>query len=812
MVVCSDSENFVSCVLAPGADRGMAGDAEQWKHSFVRLVAWELQEEKQGHLLVVVSDLQFLGRHTELIGEPVAAQRPTAQSAQSPVGMSIGCGQRGPLPQLGQQTGPGQPPQQPSADADYDSFLHTQPGNPSSMAGAGGAPSAAAGAGSLQGPMPGGQPGFSHQQHQQLQQAPQPQQWQHQQPPQQQVQQQQLHQPLHQPMQTHQQQQPMQHAPQLHQEQHGHQHMPQQHQQFHPTAPSHQYQQQQQQPNRQQQQPWFHQPSQPHQQNSQSYQQFPLQQQQQPPRHPQHPPQQPQHAQRQQMLQRQPSWGQDPTGARGLGSPAPHSRAGAGAAGGASQAGSDACVDISALTPYQGKRWRIKGRIINKSDVRKFNGARGPGQLFKIDLIDRSNHEVSATFFGQAVDDFYDRLQTHKVYYFAGGLVKAGNPKYDKNPCQITFDAGTLIDDAGEDSSIPGLTYNFQTIAQIQAQQGDEAVDLKGIVSEVRPIATIKVRATGEERSKRDLLIWDNSGQDRSSHIALTVWGDRALAEYPADVPIFVKSARLREWNGMKSLTGGNSTNVSFEMPGNTTAAQELVQLWSSSGQPAAPQSLRGGAGEGKRATIEELHGENSNLGPAPEPGQPLRSDGPSSVHRHTVVGTITTVLTERPPYYPACSHQVDDGRGKTRSCNKKLTDEGGIWHCMSGHSCEQPCYRYLFRARVTDHSGMLEVNSFDEGGKKLFGCDANELAELWDVEERSEELQQKLKRPYWQRCVLNVRSMREVWQDEERVKVAVNDVKDEEPVKEARRKLSEIHATFNPVEGMVGSPKNGGA
>jgi len=467
-------------------------------------------------------------------------------------------------------------------------------------------------------------------------------------------------------------------------------------------------------------------------------------------------------------------------------------------------------VDIAALTPYQGKRWRLKARVTAKGDIKKFNGQRGPGQLFKIDIVDRSGGELSATFFGGSVDEYYPRMQPSKVYTFAGGLIKAGNPKWDKGPVQITFDQGTQIEEVEEDPAIPGVVYKFQTIEEIMALPDNSPVDVKAVLAEVRPVIAITLRATGEQKPKRDIVVWDNSGPERSLHIPITLWGDRATAEYATDVPVIVRGVRVREWNGSKSLSTNGNSVVSFEVPPDLQAdAQDLVRSWAASGQPAAP--ARGG-GDGKRVTIEELHAENVNLGHAPEPGQPLDGNGPAAAHRHTVVATITSVITERPPYYPACSQQVDDGRGKTRSCNKKLTDEGGEWRCMSGHCCQQPSYRYLLRARVSDHTGLLEISSFDEVGKKMFGCDADELAALWEDEGRSEELQRKLKRPNWQRCVLTVRSVREVWQDEERVKTSANDMRDEEWKKEARRRLNDIYATFGAPEGAVGSPVAGGA
>jgi len=629
------------------------------------------------------------------------------------------------------------------------------------------------------------QPQMQPQMQQQMQQQPQMQQQQGQQP---QMQQQQRFQQLPQQQSPYgQQQQQPQYGQPPQQQQSPYGQPPQQQQQ----SPYGQQQQPQQSPYGQQQQqaqsPYGQQP--PPQQQQPPQQQSPYGQRQQQPQMQQSPyGQRPQMQQPSPMLQKQPSYAPSPATGRG-----------------AAMGGADGCVDIATLTPYQGRRWRIKGRVTVKSDIRKFNGARGPGQLFKIDITDRAGSEISATFFGQGVDDWFDRLQVQKIYYFTGGQLKASNPRFDKGSVVITFDHGAQIEEAPDDVEIPGIVYSFFTIDQIQSQASGATVDLKGIISEVRPPMTITMRNTGEVRPKRSIIVWDNSGPQGSSHIEVTFWGDRASSlEYTENVPVFLKGLRISDWNNMKSLNSTGSTNVAVDIAG-TPEAQELARAWASMGQPPPPAALNRGGGVAKRATIQELHDENMSLGPAPTPGQPLDPNGPSSVHRHMVVGTITTVFTDRPPFYPACPHQVDDGRGKTRACMKKLQDEGGAWQCQNGHLSQQPFYRFMLRARIADHTNVLEMSSFDEGGRRLFECDAHEIAALWEDEARTEELQDRLRRPTWKRFVFNLTSKRETFQDEDRVKVNLNEVYEEDTLKEARKKLAEIHATLNPAaDGMA--------
>lgn len=51
-----------------------------------------------------------------------------------------------------------------------------------------------------------------------------------------------------------------------------------------------------------------------------------------------------------------------------------------------SSQGAVSTLPISAITPYQ-NRWTIKARVTSKSDIRRWNNARGEGHLFSMDLV-----------------------------------------------------------------------------------------------------------------------------------------------------------------------------------------------------------------------------------------------------------------------------------------------------------------------------------------------------------------------------------------------------------------------------------------
>jgi len=469
------------------------------------------------------------------------------------------------------------------------------------------------------------------------------------------------------------------------------------------------------------------------------------------------------------------------------------------------------CMPIGHLSPYM-SRWKIKARVTLKGDVRTFSNARGEGKLFKVDLLDASA-EIQATFFGRAVDANYGRLQQGRVYYFSRGSVKAANRRFDRGDFVINFDDHTVIEDAQEDAEIPGVQYQFKPLAEAGELPTGTNIDVAAIVSEVREVVNVMLQngySKGQERPKRDLILWDASGDEggQGTHIELTVWGDKALVEYAPDSVVFVKGLITKEWQGRVSLGSGQLTSIQ-ENPDHPHAIQ-LVRKWQEKGRPGYVPSFASGSSGSyqssltQRKTIESCREDDLRLGPAPAPGQPFDPNAPSSVHKHTVIGTIMMVPTDRPPFYAACPELVDrpGKQGESRPCQKKVVQDSGsgVWRCALNHECQQPNYRYLCRLQVADDTGALDVNSFDETGVKLFGCEAREVAGLWDSPAHQAELQARLQRPRCRQHVMKLRSQKETFNDEERVKYVLVELADVPHVAEAKRMLGQIKEAVGMV------------
>jgi replication factor A1 len=85
-------------------------------------------------------------------------------------------------------------------------------------------------------------------------------------------------------------------------------------------------------------------------------------------------------------------------------------------------------------------------RVSKKTPVKHFRTARGEGKLFSVELLDEET-EIRATFFGIAVDNFFEVIHEGGTYLMSGGSVKAANKQYTSinNPYEITFGDSTNV-------------------------------------------------------------------------------------------------------------------------------------------------------------------------------------------------------------------------------------------------------------------------------------------------------------------------------------------------------------------------------
>ena len=84
-------------------------------------------------------------------------------------------------------------------------------------------------------------------------------------------------------------------------------------------------------------------------------------------------------------------------------------------------------VPIASLNAYQ-NRWTIKARVTQRSDIRRYNNAKGEGKFFTVDLLDAQGGEIRAISFNDVADKFDPILQMGAVVTISKASLKPKKP------------------------------------------------------------------------------------------------------------------------------------------------------------------------------------------------------------------------------------------------------------------------------------------------------------------------------------------------------------------------------------------------
>uniref|UniRef100_A0A2A4J7W4 Replication protein A subunit n=1 Tax=Heliothis virescens TaxID=7102 RepID=A0A2A4J7W4_HELVI len=432
---------------------------------------------------------------------------------------------------------------------------------------------------------------------------------------------------------------------------------------------------------------------------------------------------------------------------------------------------------IASLSPYQNK-WVIKARVMSKSDIRTWNNARGEGKLFSMDLCDDSG-EIRATAFKNECDKFYDMIQVDKVYYISRCQLKTANKQYTtmKNDYEMTFTANTVVAECMEDaSSVPSIKFDFVPINDIAAKSVDTLLDVVGVCKAASDLQELTARSTGKLLKKRELTLVDNSG----GAVVLTMWGKEAENFDSNTNPVIaVKSARLAEFNGSKSLSCLASTMIRLnpDLP----EAHKLRGWYDNGGADMEIVNISarvGGYTGGSNEWITFSDAEARQLG-----------SGDKGDY-FSLLGVLTFTFADN-AVYKACPQE---------QCNKKLVDqENGLYRCEKCNR-EYPNYKYrlLLGANVSDATGDQRITAFNEAAEAMLGKNVAEIGRLFEYDKTS--YTQMFEEVKFRTFVFKFRTKMETYNDEARLKTVVVNV---QPVdyKDANKRLVASIKALSGVE-----------
>lgn len=472
---------------------------------------------------------------------------------------------------------------------------------------------------------------------------------------------------------------------------------------------------------------------------------------------------------------------------------------------------------IKNITSYL-HRWRIIGRVVSKSDIRKFSSSKTKeGKVFSFEICDADGSEIRATCFTKAVDKFYDMLREGEVYSFSRGDVKEANTRFNTtgHEFEIIFNEDAEIQSLPQDDRIPKRKFNFVPISEIRGYSKGQSLDLLGILLKAGPITTITVKSTGVDTQKRELTIIDKSGHS----IDLTLWSERTqldenlISQNPV---IAVKNAIVEEFNGFR-LKLGSSSSLEWN-PSGVEQSQELrnwfysqpnvhesvVSLSSSSPSP----GNTGSNSSAQRLCIDEIVASATS-----GPNSSDMLDGGIWVHTYA---TIRSIRDNK--YYwsscPKCKRKVTEIEdpnsinalvlpyGSEKEINSSL---GPNYHCPScQQSIENPIKKYILNCEIVDSTGTIRAVAFAEHGEAIMdGLSAEKLESLKENTEKNTEdcFYDKL----FSEWVFKLNGKKELYQDSEIIKYRIfsaEDITNPETLnREAKRKLEYIYDKLNNIK-----------
>lgn len=322
---------------------------------------------------------------------------------------------------------------------------------------------------------------------------------------------------------------------------------------------------------------------------------------------------------------------------------------------------------ISSLTPYQNK-WVIKARVTNKSTIRTWSNAKGEGKLFSMDLMDESG-EIRCTGFREAVDKFYEMIQVDKVYFISKCQLKPANKQFTKikNDYEMTMSNDTLIQECEDVSDMPVVQYDFVPVKNIQELENNTLIDVIGVCKEAGDVQTFTARATGRELKKRELTLVDKS----DASVTLTLWGldaENFNAAYQQPV-VLIKSARVSEFNGGKTITVGNGST--FKINPDIVEGHKLRGWFDNGGGENITTSVSARTGAGSNFSTEWLTFQEAKAKGLGEGDRPDYFQLRGLIHLIRGNNAIYKACPQ-----PECSKKVleqDNGQYRCEKCNAEF-------------------------------------------------------------------------------------------------------------------------------------------
>jgi replication factor A1 len=390
-------------------------------------------------------------------------------------------------------------------------------------------------------------------------------------------------------------------------------------------------------------------------------------------------------------------------------------------------------------------------------------------------MIDETG-EMRATGFNQDADRLGALFEIGKCYQIRGGRIKPANRRFShlNNDYELTFGHETEAVEIEDSGSVAKQKFDYVDFARFEAMDKENAfVDVLAVITDIQELSSIVTKKDQRELKKRELELMDKS----NIAVRCTLWGKDAMNfNHPAGSIISIKAASLRDFQGA-SLSAGMSAVI--EVNPDSEEAHDLRVWYDTEGKTSAPIRIArtgggGGGGGDRRIMLSQIKDENMGMSP----------DGKADYF--LTKATITFVRKSENMMYKACA---------SADCNKKVIEEND-----SEYRCEK-CNRTMdnFKWRiipgfsVCDPTGQTWVSAFSEVAEKIFGHATQEMGETRET--NPEQFEKIIEGAFFKTVMMKCRAKAEVYNDESRVKVTLNEVWPVDPVVESKYLIEQIKA-----------------
>ncbi|PHJ15901.1 replication protein a 70 kda dna-binding, partial [Cystoisospora suis] len=361
-------------------------------------------------------------------------------------------------------------------------------------------------------------------------------------------------------------------------------------------------------------------------------------------------------------------------------------------------------VAIKDINPYT-QDWVMRGRVADKTTLRLFANQRGEGQVFSATIIDQSNGEIRATFFGQLAALWHPRLEVGRVYEFSRGTVDLANKRFNSasHDYELKFDDRAQIHEAEDDLTIPSQLFFPKKLSDITS--GDSVgsvVDVIGFVASFSDTQTVVSRTTRQDLKRKELTIVDDSGDA----VAVTLWEKLAGALSDAALSARPLLAIKAEYGGKICLSSTSRSVIQLD-PQGLAAAEALRDWWEGGGRFTHKMQVNTSHSS---VTTDLLVVRSATR-------------GLTSGSLYFNCAAVVSEIDQRSVVWlacPECNRKVRENR--SRGSGAGSIAEGRTCRCLNCNRDVVPQPQWSLSVTLADPTGSLQCTAFGEGAQELMG------------------------------------------------------------------------------------------